>query len=391
MRKNKEEDIVTIEILVIIVVLLIIGIELYVKSLVFEDNLIQETIYLNIPMTVNEKNNGIDIKIKNEEIYLALNDNTFIEYSFDMEKDIEDKVIFSSLDENIARVNEVGLVMGCGEGETKIIIQLGDLKKEIKVTVTNLINIKPIEPNDKKNLLACNRYTKEENDLLDKILENRVKEAGLGTRGGAVAAARFLTLEFPYKISYFSENGRLETNNVTYYVDGEGRYYHKGLYLNASRFDGIIKSLRGPNIWGCNIYMNVVGENRRNGLDCSGFITWVLVNGGYDPGDIGAGITSYKDMTDLGNKISIKEALNNDSLKVGDLLSGPKLNGGHIAILVGINDGKYYVAESLWGVGGTFGVVLKTYNKNNMYSYFKWQIDMDNFYQNEGEYNNYWR
>ena len=30
-----------------------------------------------------------------------------------------------------------------------------------------------------------------------------------------------------------------------------------------------------------------------NGLDCSGFIAWVLKNAGFDPGDIGAGDTEY--------------------------------------------------------------------------------------------------
>ncbi len=383
---KKKKNNIKIEILVLFLIIIILIIEINVKHLVFNKRLEKEIIYINIP-PINDKEE-IDIKIKNEEIYLALNDSITINYT--LIGDLEKEINFFSLDENIARVNDEGLITGCREGVTSVFLLIGDFKREIKVTVTNLINIKPKEPNNNKQLLSCERYSKEENDLLDKILESRINEAGLGTRGGAIAAARFLTLEFPYKISYFSENGRLETNNITYYVDGEGRYYHKGLYLHASRFDKIIKSLRGPNIWGCNIYMNVVEANRRNGLDCSGFITWVLVNGGFDPGDVGAGITNYKDITDLGDKINIKEALNNNSLKVGDLLSGPNLNGGHIAILIGIKDDKYFVAESLWGVGGTFGVVLKTYNKNNMDSYFKWQINMDNFYQLEGDYDNYW-
>ena len=55
-------------------------------------------------------------------------------------------------------------------------------------------------------------YTKEQIDLLDDILKSEVEKAGPGTRAGVVAAATFLPLEFPYKIPYFYENGRL-TNN----------------------------------------------------------------------------------------------------------------------------------------------------------------------------------
>lgn len=29
-----------------------------------------------------------------------------------------------------------------------------------------------------------------------------------------------------------------------------------------------------------------------NGLDCSGFVSWVLLNAGYNPGDLGAGVTN---------------------------------------------------------------------------------------------------
>ena len=75
-------------------------------------------------------------------------------------------------------------------------------------------------------------YTKEQNDLLDEILKDRINDAGYKTRAGAVEAARFLSLEFPYRIRYFSENGRGNTNKV----EGEGRYYQVGLYLDESRF-----------------------------------------------------------------------------------------------------------------------------------------------------------
>ena len=66
----------------------------------------------------------------------------------------------------------------------------------------------------------------------------------------AVVAARFLTLELPYRIPYFYENGRVSDTGV-HFVDGEGRYYKKGLYLAESKKKDIIASWTGPAIWGC--------------------------------------------------------------------------------------------------------------------------------------------
>ena len=80
---------------------------------------------------------------------------------------------------------------------------------------------------------------------MDAILEDRVNDAGYQTRAGVVAAARFLGLEFPYRINYFTENGRMDSCYGGK-IDGEGRYYHKGLYLDESRFSQIEKSWAGP-------------------------------------------------------------------------------------------------------------------------------------------------
>ena len=83
--------------------------------------------------------------------------------------------------------------------------------------------------------------------MLDEILASRVEEAGPGTRAAVAVAARFLTLEFPYKVPYFYENGRLTGNGV----QGEGRYYKKGLYIGHDRENQITKVMAGPSSWGC--------------------------------------------------------------------------------------------------------------------------------------------
>ena len=333
--------------------------------------------------------NILEFEITSDDLYLAVNGEETINYILEAEKNYEEEITFTSLNPKIARVNKYGNVTGVREGRTQIEVTLKDEIRTIDIIVTDLILNEPTTPSTNKTILTCGLYSKEENDLLDEILESRVSRAGLSTSAGVIAAARFITLEFPYRLSYFSENGRLTTYGKTNYVDGEGRYYHKGLYLHEARTTYITKSLYGPKPWGCYLYSIPSEGRRKNGFDCSGFVAWILLNGGFDPGDIGAGISNVTDMTDLGEKKKLKDSLNNKELKAGDLLSGEGRNGGHIAMVIGIKDDEYYVAESLWG-NGSYGAVAKTYTKENLTDYFYWQIDMDTFYQSEGNYTEYW-
>ena len=330
-----------------------------------------------------------EFKMIKDEFYLAIDDTEKIEYSLIADKNYEEEIIFVSSNPEIAHVDQEGYITGISSGTSTIEVKIKDEIRTTQVTVTDLIIKEPVNPDSNKTILTCGLYTKEENDLLDKILSNRVEEAGISTRAGVVAAARFLTLEFPYRLSYFSENGRLTTYGSTNYVDGEGRYYHQGLYLHESRAVNISKSIYGPNPWGCYIYSIPSEGKRKNGFDCSGFIAWALLNGGFNPGDIGAGITSVTDMTDLGEKVKLTNSLENKELKVGDLLSGSGSNGGHIAILIGIYNDNYYVAESLWG-NYAYGVIARTYSKESLQNNFYWQIDMDDYYKEEGNYTEYW-
>ena len=192
---------------------------------------------------------------------------------------------------------------GLKKGTTKVTAFLKDgNSKTYNVMVTDLI-VSPTMA--KKTRLTCNRYTLEESILLDKILASRVEEAGVGTRAGVAAAARFLSLEFPYSIPYFNENGRLDSHGTRPRVDAEGRYYHKGLYLNSYKFKELDQSAitsGGPNIWGCLVYDRFISRMNKNGFTCSGFVTWAMLNGGFDVGDVGAGDSSYltDELSDLG-------------------------------------------------------------------------------------------
>ena len=330
-----------------------------------------------------------EFTILNPNIYLAVNDTERVRYILKVDSNYDEKLTFHSTNPSVASVDNYGNITSNSSGTTNIEVKIKDETKIVQVTVTDLIIKKPSTPNASKTILTCGLYTEEENNLLDEILKSRVNDAGESTRAGVVAAARFITLEFPYRLSYFSENGRVTTYGNTTYVDGEGRYYHKGLYLHKSRTSNITKSMYGPNPWGCYIYSVPSEGKRKNGFDCSGFVAWILLNGGFNPGDIGAGISVVPDMTDLGSKKRLKTSLENSELKAGDLLSGIGSNGGHIAMIIGIKDGKYFVAESLWG-NYAYGVIARTYSLESLQNNFYWHIDMDEYYKNDGNYTEYW-
>lgn len=326
-------------------------------------------------------------EIKNNKVYLAINGTEKVDYFLDSIIDKTKNIKYVSSNDNVATVDNNGIIRGVNVGTTDIFVILDDYNLKIKVTVTNNIIVPSKDYNYKRDYIKCNEFSKEDNDLIDEILFNRISKVGKHTRAAVVEAARFMTLEFSKRIPYFAENGRLSMNAI----DGEGRYYREGMFLNDSRYNLIKKSMHGPKAWGCNMYSYPVNRTIPNGLDCSGFVSWAFINAGFDVGDIGAGITPVKDFTDLGIKKSITSSINNNSIEVGDTLSGKFSNGGHIAIVIGINEGYYYVAESLYEDSHTYyGVIARKYKFEELSSFFSWHIDMSNFYKNDGILTNYW-
>lgn len=327
-------------------------------------------------------NNILDFNFKNDTMYLTTGESKKLEYSY---KSINGNLGEFYTDNNIVNIN--GDVITAKEVGTTTIYKE---KLQLKVITTDLINLPTLDKN--KKIIPCNRYSYEEGILIDNILKYKVDEAGNKTRAGVVAAARFLTLEFPYKIPYFYENGRVNNTGVNF-ADGEGRYYHKGLYLTDSKKKDIIASVSGPVTWGCPLYNwedepdygYVWGKKIPNGLDCSGFVSWALYNGGFDVGDLGAGDSiSNDELTDLGDfKLLTNDLINSNKIKAGDLLN----YWGHIAIIIGIDEENYYVAESLQDFGG---VTVNTYKKNKIRNTFKYVVLMDSYYNNDGNYTNYW-
>ena len=326
------------------------------------------------------------LEINKNKIYLALSDTYTPTLTIDYVGNINSKVIWTSNNNKIADVDENGKIEGISKGETKITAKVMNKEVFIDVIVTDLIVKKPKEFSNKKPYLPCGKYSEKDNDLLDEILADRINTVGYKTRAGAVESARFLALEFPYKIRYFSENGRGSTNGV----QGEGRYYNKGLYLHSSRFKNIKKTAHGPKTWGCSLYSNPSHGNRPNGLDCSGFISWVLLNAGFDVGDIGAGLAPHLDLTDYGKRTNFNyDIVKSGKVKVGDLLSSGGVNGGHIAMIAGEDDNYYYVAESLW-TSPNVSVGIYKYSKKTIFNRYYYVMFMDSYYKEDGKLTKLW-
>ncbi len=303
--------------------------------------------------------------INTKTIYLAINESITIDINNDIDS------------EYVTYAN--GILTGISIGDT--IVDLGDCNN-LKIIVTDLYTTETL--NNNKQYLPDNRYTYEENLLLDEALAYYINNAGYKTRAGVVEAARFLLLRFEYKLNYFYENGRLGKTEIEDICDGEGRYYHYGLYLSEEKYSEISPSFEGPAYWGKQLFSSIVGEIENNGLDCSGFISWALYNAGYDCGDIGAGPSEDSlDFSDFGELAYIYD-VDIDKLKVGDLVGFD----GHIAIIIGMDEDNIYIGEAYWE--GDLHVTIQTYREFIEDSDWEYVMYMDSYYQSDGQLSDMW-
>lgn len=103
------------------------------------------------------------------------------------------------------------------------------------------------------------------------------------------------------------------------------------------------------------------GTERPNSLDCSGYVSWALKNGGYN---IDGPMTTW-DLEKIGNKIPITTATQNN-IQVGDLASME----GHIGMIIKV-DGNEITVSHCSGTGGmsitkmntATGLVTEDWNK----------------------------
>ena len=369
---------------------LFISIIIFIISCFMAYDVINRKEEIHFIPTIKEIDDGVkSIKFKVDTFYLAIGESEKLNYDIESSKD-DYKLTLSSENEDIVSISD-GKIVGVNLGTSVVTLKSESGKKaEVSVTVTDLIR-KP-ELDDKKKFLPCHAYTEEEAHIIDEALRTRVLNKGEGTRAALIETIRFMTLSFKYKVSYFYENGRMHESGVRK-ADGEGRYYHKGLYLSEDKFKDIKVSHKGPAIWGCPL-TNLQDHNRYkpgakmpNGLDCSGFVTWSLYNSGLDVGDIGAGINDrHKDMSDVGEMHSLTyEYANSGDYKVGDVIA----RWGHTALIAGKDSEYLYIAESLLKGVRIEKVSYKNPN-SSLYKYYAYINKMDKEYSKNDDYTDMW-
>lgn len=369
---------------------LFISIIIFIISCFIAYDVINRKEEIHFIPTITEIDDGVkSIKFKVDTFYLAIGESEKLNYDIESSKD-DYKLTWSSENEDIVSISD-GKIVGVNLGTSVVTLKSESGKKdEVSVTVTDLIR-KP-ELDDKKKFLPCHAYTEEEAHIIDEALRTRVLNKGEGTRAALIETIRFMTLSFKYKVSYFYENGRMHESGVRK-ADGEGRYYHKGLYLSEDKFKDIKVSHKGPAIWGCPL-TNLQDHNRYkpgakmpNGLDCSGFVTWSLYNSGLDVGDIGAGINDrHKYMSDVGEMHSLTyEYANSGDYKVGDVIA----RWGHTALIAGKDSEYLYIAESLLKGVRIEKVSYKNPN-SSLYKYYAYINKMDKEYSKNDDYTDMW-
>ena len=330
-----------------------------------------------------------------DTIYLPLEGTADITASVNAYGEPDTTVTWTSSDPMIASV-ENGHITARSPGTVTVTASTSDgTSSSVEVISTDLFHLPYLE--SYKPVIPAYAYTEEEAHLLDNALAYTINAAGgEGTRGAVIAAARWLTMQLDYKIPYFFENGRLNPMNGRPYCDGEGRYYHKGMFLSTDKYDILDPDgIRwGPAIWGVNLlnweekYYFVPGNYYPNGLDCSGFVSWCLCQGGLIYGDIGAGnyVGYDQELYDKGEHHYLTvDLLRNGDIHVGDLIG----DDGHIALIAGLDreNEMIYVAESL-----SQGVKISpyTYSRCVYCGIYSFVNKMDNEYIGEGVYTEMW-
>lgn len=178
-------------------------------------------------------------------------------------------------------------------------------------------------------------------ESLNRLIKANAEKYGAGTGKGTAAAA--ITL-----INSVKEKGY----RLPYYWAGG----HGGIS------DGAKPNWGSKTSTSCSIYGTCYAYDS---LDCSGFVSWAIKNGGC------TNFTAHTSST-FG---SIGKKIDKSQVKAGDILVNP---GSHVVLVVQNNAGKIILAESSGGQGGVHFTDYDTssYPRNSSY-YF---VDMTDFY-----------
>ena len=172
------------------------------------------------------------------------------------------------------------------------------------------------------------------------LITSNIEEAGYGTRAGVVASA----------VTLIAELGNNYNVKVPYFWGGGHGIVAEGAESN----------------WGsnsCHTYANGQSYNYC-GLDCSGFVTWAIRNGGFNINPL---VTGGFQSLNGARRVTLS---NSAVLQAGDLLE----SSGHVILIVDVDDDAYICAEA---AGNETGVLFSRHEFN---SSGYWGVDMDGFY-----------
>lgn len=196
-------------------------------------------------------------------------------------------------------------------------------------------------------------------------LESAVKAAGTTTRAGVLAAANYLSSHINVHIPYYWSGGHFHK----YVADFEPFTETRTTMLGLSKY------------WGCEVELPYspgtdkqhTGEYYSFGMDCSGFIVWALLNGGYKENvcsfGTDSGILSSFCGVDV-ESVSFKDSKN--FVKPGDIA----YRDGHVGMIVEVHNDKLLIAEE---AGADSGLIVSEQSFSSTRG-FTHIILMDNFY-----------
>ena len=172
------------------------------------------------------------------------------------------------------------------------------------------------------------------------LIASNVEDAGYRTRAGVVSAAVTLIAElgnkYSVKIPYFWSGGHASVS-----TGADGNWGNNSCRASAN-----------------GIFYNYCG------LDCSGFVTWALNNGGFTTSPLVAG--SFQNLPGA-ERVALTDSA---VLQPGDLLE----SSGHVVLVVGVEGSQYVCAEASGNMTG----VLFTRRNFNIANY--WGVKMDGYY-----------
>lgn len=177
-------------------------------------------------------------------------------------------------------------------------------------------------------------------EAFNNLIASNVEENGYGTRAGVVTAA----------VTLIAELGNNYNVKVPYFWGG-------GHGIMATGAEGNWGSTQ------CHTYANGQSYNYC-GLDCSGFVTWAIYNGGFSITPL---VTGGFQSLPGAERVSLT---NSAVLQPGDLLE----SSGHVILIVDVDDNNYICAEA---AGNETGVLFSTHPFN---ASGYWGVNMEGFY-----------